>query len=308
MQFPFTFLLSGKADVKRNNFYCDLFIAWISRYTAKSPLSISLKAEKPFVVFFYVLKGSIKSFIPIKEFKEIVTIREGQYRAISVSPGKHRLNIVTGKNVFFYFILKNSLFHKISTQYRQLQALTKHILGKNTSNIILPLQPINDQITSHILKIAKSRKNDVHESINTLKIFIDLVTTYAIQIENKQPELIINQHRARHEPEMIVHAIRNYILNEIRLGRKPILSEQIKKYPITSRTFFNYFKEKHGINPKEFIQEQRMKLSLELLTNENMKVKDVAYYLGYIDPSNFTSQFKKYFGVPPSEAGSIEKN
>ena len=42
-----------------------------------------------------------------------------------------------------------------------------------------------------------------------------------------------------------------------------------------------------------------MKRAKELLANENVSIRDIAYEVGYDDPNYFTNVFRKEIGVSP---------
>lgn len=52
-------------------------------------------------------------------------------------------------------------------------------------------------------------------------------------------------------------------------------------------------------SPKRIIQDQIIIESKNLLSNKHSRVQDVAFALGFTDPTNFTKYFKKQVGVTP---------
>ena len=44
-----------------------------------------------------------------------------------------------------------------------------------------------------------------------------------------------------------------------------------------------------------------MKQALKLLSDNTMKIYEIAYAIGYDNPKNFTRAFKKYWGKSPWE-------
>ncbi|UZT99379.1 helix-turn-helix transcriptional regulator [Chryseobacterium fluminis] len=56
-----------------------------------------------------------------------------------------------------------------------------------------------------------------------------------------------------------------------------------------------------GKSPKELINEQIILESKRLLVHELMTVKEIGYFLGFDEPSNFTKFFKKQTGISPSQ-------
>lgn len=61
------------------------------------------------------------------------------------------------------------------------------------------------------------------------------------------------------------------------------------------------FKQHYGITIREYKLQQRMELSRVLL-QQGKDVKQVYLELNYASHSGFTSAFKKYFGITPSES------
>lgn len=56
-----------------------------------------------------------------------------------------------------------------------------------------------------------------------------------------------------------------------------------------------------GLTTSEFIRSQRLKLGASLLQNSNANVSQIAYQVGFNDPSYFTKCFKEVYGSSPTE-------
>ena len=56
-----------------------------------------------------------------------------------------------------------------------------------------------------------------------------------------------------------------------------------------------------GITPTDFIRNVRLKRAAQLLAGTNLNINEIADRVGFATPRNFSSQFKKMFGVLPSE-------
>ena len=56
-----------------------------------------------------------------------------------------------------------------------------------------------------------------------------------------------------------------------------------------------------GMSPNRFIIQQRITLATQWLEFSNDSVSEIAYRLGYKNPSFFTRQFKQTTGKSPSE-------
>ncbi len=56
-----------------------------------------------------------------------------------------------------------------------------------------------------------------------------------------------------------------------------------------------------GLTYSELVETERLRLSIELLVQEDIKICDVASELGYTEPGNFTRAFRTWTGLTPSQ-------
>ena len=56
-----------------------------------------------------------------------------------------------------------------------------------------------------------------------------------------------------------------------------------------------------NLSGNEFIRNIRLKRAVQLLETESYTVSEIAYKVGFNDPSYFTRIFKKEYGKSPSE-------
>ena len=65
--------------------------------------------------------------------------------------------------------------------------------------------------------------------------------------------------------------------------------------------FRKLFKEYTGFAPAQYIQEVRINMAKELLTNTSKSIKEIAFDLGYENKDYFFTAFKKVCGMTPTE-------
>ena len=61
------------------------------------------------------------------------------------------------------------------------------------------------------------------------------------------------------------------------------------------------YKEKSGVNFSDKLLDIRMKKACEFLDDISCKSYDIAYYVGYDNPTNFSRAFKAYYNITPKE-------
>jgi AraC-like DNA-binding protein len=69
---------------------------------------------------------------------------------------------------------------------------------------------------------------------------------------------------------------------------------------ISLRQLERYFAKDFMATPKAWLREQRMQSACTLLS-EVQSVKDAAYTLCFRHPSHFCREFKRYYGITPSQ-------
>ena len=98
--------------------------------------------------------------------------------------------------------------------------------------------------------------------------------------------------------DQIVREVKNYIEQNYRDASQ---NEAAVLVGMSSGYLSKIFKEKSGKGFMEYLTEVRMKKACELLGNIQYKSYDVAYYVGYDNPKNFSRAFKAYYGMTPKE-------
>jgi AraC-like DNA-binding protein len=69
---------------------------------------------------------------------------------------------------------------------------------------------------------------------------------------------------------------------------------------MSESAFAHLFKQTAGTSPYHFLKQLRLECARDLLLNEDFSVSDVAGQVGYTSLSHFISEFRRYFGEPPS--------
>ena len=82
------------------------------------------------------------------------------------------------------------------------------------------------------------------------------------------------------------------------------IKEIAKKSFISEVYFRKLFKKEFGMPPQKYIIKLRLQRATELIETGDYSLKEVAFMSGYGDYKYFSSEFKLFFGVSPSEYGA----
>ncbi|GGD82514.1 AraC family transcriptional regulator [Paenibacillus nasutitermitis] len=116
-----------------------------------------------------------------------------------------------------------------------------------------------------------------------------IVVTKYIGNQNK-PEFKNKLNPAFVSQYIELHYMENLYLDDI--------AEVLETSP---KYFSNYFKKTFGINYVEYLNKVRLSHARELLRDTNASIAEVGEKTGYQNASTFTTTFKKYYGISPSE-------
>ncbi|HET7732315.1 MAG TPA: helix-turn-helix transcriptional regulator [Paludibacter sp.] len=70
---------------------------------------------------------------------------------------------------------------------------------------------------------------------------------------------------------------------------------------IAKSTLCNKLKKETGLSPIEFVRSVKLHLSIQLMSETELSIKEIAYSTGFNDPKYFSRCFKRQFGVTPKE-------
>ncbi|VDH07108.1 L-rhamnose operon transcriptional activator rhaR [Bordetella trematum] len=85
----------------------------------------------------------------------------------------------------------------------------------------------------------------------------------------------------------------------------PSLRELADEAGVSVSTLSRLFKRVHGVTVPEFLLRVRMRHALILIRAARLPVTQIAYEVGYDHPGNFSTAFRRHYGVAPREAAGL---
>ena len=122
---------------------------------------------------------------------------------------------------------------------------------------------------------------------------------------NKLGFELIDDRRSR-----IIEKIKNLIINLVHHGKQP-LNLNVSDYLTREMNYeYNYlsnlFSDVEGNTIEHFFISQKIERIKELLTYDELTLKEIAFMLGYSSPAYLSSQFKKQTGFTPGHFKAIK--
>lgn len=89
-------------------------------------------------------------------------------------------------------------------------------------------------------------------------------------------------------------------LLESRLADPPSLAELARAVGMSAANLRKSFRQAFGETAFDFVRRRRLEEAHLLLVTQGLSVSEVAWRVGFAEPSNFTAAFRRRFGYPPS--------
>lgn len=107
---------------------------------------------------------------------------------------------------------------------------------------------------------------------------------------------------AKEEPEGYHNKIVAAIKSHVEEHYAHVTLDDIAKLVHMNPTYISkYFKKRTGQNFSDYVLSVKMKKAADLLHEIHLRIYDVSIMVGYENPKNFATSFKKYYGKNPKE-------
>ncbi len=126
----------------------------------------------------------------------------------------------------------------------------------------------------------------------------ELVTCFERIKARLDEENVTEVNRPKTYYNEIIQRVDDYLINNY---RKASLEGAAEAVGLSPNYLSKIYKEKSGSGFMERLNKIRMEKARELLMDPSYKHYEVAFYVGYDNPKNFSRAFKAYFNVSPME-------
>lgn len=161
----------------------------------------------------------------------------------------------------------------------------------NTSkSLFLPFDRLSSLMRTELDKMKSSVLNGQALTQYANNRISDIVISYLENIHRKDKVLLYDN-----EVLLLVNKVDNNPEANFNVA------EQAQLMGLTERSLELAFKQKKGITLSLYVQQQRIIKAKELLLSSENSVADIAFEVGYSDPSYFNRVFKQVTGISPGK-------
>lgn len=156
----------------------------------------------------------------------------------------------------------------------------------------------------YMLRHASGTANTDNEMYKLEQGFLQKIDHAHDYLDVENALIDVAKHIAKHNkpeetnklnPSFISQYIELHYMENLYLDHIADVVETSPKY------FSSYFKKTFGINYVEYLNKVRLSHAKELLKDSLLSIGEIGEKTGYLNNSTFTTTFKKYFGISPSE-------
>ncbi len=104
----------------------------------------------------------------------------------------------------------------------------------------------------------------------------------------------------------IAKDIKRYIASEF--AGTLSLSKIAERYGYSDDYIIKIFKNRYGITPYQYLIKKRLAQAESLLVQSNLSIEEISRAVGYNDFSTFFRDFKKKYGMSPTERRTLQEN
>ena len=113
-----------------------------------------------------------------------------------------------------------------------------------------------------------------------------------------QEEQKIEEPEPKSYYEQIVSEVKAYLEEHYKDASLEVAAKRVN---LSSSYLSKIFKEKSGVGFADYLLKVRMEKACRMLEDIQYKSYDIAYYVGYDNPKNFSRAFKSFYNISPTD-------
>ena len=283
---------TSKSSVENFEVERDLHVVKISN-TDDVPLVLKHPIDKGLIQFFFCVEGGCDfHFGPAYSISLPV-----DHAMLLYNPEKdlpHHIEIAPGSRLLFLFVTVERLHKLFLKESNELYFLNNENINKK----FYATHEMSTMLCLSINQLFNVRLSDLSGQLYLKGKTYEILSLYFHQEESEDSakncpflEDQSNVEKIRLSKKMLMEKMTN----------PPTLKELSREIGLNEYQLKVGFKNIYGNTVFGFLNDYKMDQSRKMLDSGGYKVNEVAYSLGYTNPSHYISAFKKKFGITPKK-------
>jgi AraC-like DNA-binding protein/mannose-6-phosphate isomerase-like protein (cupin superfamily) len=251
-----------------------------------------------YIEIMYVCSGSITHVFKDRELRldtdSIILLgKETQHSIRAAGKGDIGINLIVSVELFESLL--NRIRQNSTLPLRQLEALIER--GDNSFCVFSVSQNISvrNLIENMIYSVFYQTDSDGY----TLQQSLELLLCYLASMQRTQNSLSEDSYEEKNKKKIL-----NYIRTSYSTAT---LTEAAQMLGLSAPYLSRWVKRQLGSSFKELLMTQRFSTAEKMLLRTDIPIGDIINNVGYENSSYFHKEFKRRYGMPPSEYRSLKK-
>lgn len=157
----------------------------------------------------------------------------------------------------------------------------------------MDVSPVDADLLDAVVKLVK-----LIDTPDEMKLFAPPIIREIIYrlLKGRQSERLSHLVAAEGDTRRISRAVKQIREN---IDQPLKIEDAARELGMSVSGFHNHFKSVTAMSPLQFQKQIRLQEARRLMLGENMDVASASFQVGYEDPSYFSREYKKLFGIPP---------
>ena len=157
----------------------------------------------------------------------------------------------------------------------------------------MDVSPVDADLLDAVVKLMKLLDTPIEMKLFAPAIIREII--YRL-LKGRQGERLSHLVTAEGDTRRISKVVKQLREN---IDEPLIIEDTARELGMSVSGFHNHFKSVTAMSPLQFQKQIRLQEARRLMLGENMDVATAGFRVGYEDPSYFSREYKKLFGVPP---------
>lgn len=279
-----------KSKINEYKLSTDVYMAQIDNDTHSTD-TILKGIDKRYIQFYFCTKGAL---------------------TFNFNNGVYKINLNEGKSFLFYYpsldlplslninadskvyivVLSIQKLHQLFAEYN----IQNDVIENMNQNQFYLEKDIHPAIHLVLQQIEQMKLAPQFENLFLIGKMYELFTLYFSEIDSQKEQcpFLNNEQQVKK-----IRDIKDFLLQDLK--KTPSLKEICEQFSITDYHLKESFKQVYGQTVHGYLLDTRLELARKKLEEDQLKVKEIAFEIGYENPSHFIAAFKKKYGITPKQ-------
>lgn len=223
-----------------------------------------------------------------------VSLAAKTYTIFYLPAGIQQINLAEGDYIWFCIVPPAYYLKSMAAEHSSLKDMNSRLEENSEEGAVLTGLSLPYAIFKIIKRLEKTNKHGASLDFELRRYMLEILSVYNEQYKRNKSQPFLYTTTKEKAIAAREHILQN--LGDVNLGG---LSEMALRFYITTKSLTKEFKLLSGKTIPQFIADERLEWSKQLLDKKEMRVFEIALIVGFSDTSNFIRKFKKKFGYSP---------